>query len=121
MQLKQLKAQTPKLKEAMDNHALNHFTLRPSNPLERSLSIMGNIHYFRDGYIYMNLPNEIKINPKGKYDILFHKNRRPFLCQHNAIEFMKEDGVFDSLINEQLYRGAVEQSPQLFPKNYNFW
>lgn len=48
-------------------------------------------------------------------------NRRPFLCQHIALELLKEDGLFSSLINEQLYKNTMKISPRRNDESFEFW
>lgn len=118
-----------KLTDAIQGQILDHFSLKSSDQSGKSTYILGKVSSIREGHIYIDIEfqnekilDEIKINcSKDKYDIIFHNNRTPFIRQHTALKIMKEDGVFNTLINDKLYKVGFGKPPQSYHGNHKFW
>lgn len=94
--------------EAVEESAVDCFTLKPSNPLISCVPMAGHIKTCNKDFIFIEITerehcNYILNHPDRSFDIFFHVNRVTFQLQHYALDWMAEHQLFNLFVNSPKY------------------
>lgn len=112
------------MKEGLLNGTLSRFKLLPLTDAV-CIQIKGIANLMKStNRIYVTVSNDcfnyVRDNPSMLYEMIFEPNQQSFQLQHNALHYIDEHKLFDSLINNSKY-DHTERSDQFGTgKDYNF-
>lgn len=94
--------------EAVEESAVDCFTLKPSNPLICCVPLAGHIKTCSKDFIFVEITerehcNYVLNHPDRSFDIFFHVNRVTFQLQHYALEWIQEHQLFNLFVNSSQY------------------
>lgn len=94
--------------DAVDESAVDCFTLKPSNPLISCPIIGGHVKTCNKEYIFVEITESehckyLANHPDRIYDIFFHVNRVTFQLQHYALQWMINHQLFAVFVNSSAY------------------
>lgn len=97
-----------KLKSAVDESIVDHFTIQSSAGFRPTVMASGQITRCDKEFIYMKMGEDdshhlIKMCEPQRFDISFHINRTSFQMQHKALEFVQNHELYATLINNIEY------------------
>lgn len=116
--------------EAVEESAVDCFTLKPSNPLIGCGLIAGQIKTCNKEFIFVEITERdhcmyLSKHPDRCYDIFFHVNRVTFQLQHYALEWIANHQLFNIFVNSSDYdcdasNFNVRAEPPDTEENYAF-